>query len=278
MFIENFQDTSERPSIAETLKTIKQKHDESLQNYVKHFCNARNTISYIQDIEIINAFHDGVSDINTVEEIAMKKPKTVDDLLAVADVCIEASETWAQLLESRGKEPLKKKQDNWEVNITDRRDYEDHGDRGYHGNRQQQSSDQKEKRLFHRPADVEKWCEIHRTAEHDMKECKTFLNRKKMPRSAAPVSQERYRGEHHRADPNNEDQMGKISVIFGGSMSITLKTQGKMLKWEISLAQRIKHGRKMKWSDMDILFVPEDHPEMELSERNLSFVIKLLIG
>jgi hypothetical protein len=91
MFINNFQGTHERPSIAEILKTIKQKHDESLQNYVKRFCNARNTIPYIQDIEVINAFHDGVSDIKTVEEIAMKKLKMVVDLLKVADVCIEAS-------------------------------------------------------------------------------------------------------------------------------------------------------------------------------------------
>jgi hypothetical protein len=56
MFIENFQGTYERPSSAKTLKTIKQKHDESLRDYVKHFCNARNGIPYIQDIEIINAF------------------------------------------------------------------------------------------------------------------------------------------------------------------------------------------------------------------------------
>jgi fructose 1,6-bisphosphatase len=63
----------------------------SLWEYVKYFCNARNTIPYIQDIEIINVFHDGVSDIKTVEEIVMKKPKIVADLLAVVNVCIEAS-------------------------------------------------------------------------------------------------------------------------------------------------------------------------------------------
>jgi hypothetical protein len=27
------------------------------------------------------------------------------------------------------------------------------------------------------------------------------------------------------------------------------------------MAQRIKPGRKMKWSDVDISFGPEDHPE-----------------
>jgi hypothetical protein len=47
MFISNFQGTYERPSIAETLKTIRQKHDESLQDYVKYFCNSRNSILYI---------------------------------------------------------------------------------------------------------------------------------------------------------------------------------------------------------------------------------------
>jgi hypothetical protein len=95
MFIKNFQGTYEHPYIAETLNTIRQKHDESLRDYVKHFYNGRNDISYIQDIEIINAFRDVVSDIKTVEEIALKKPKTMVDLLTVADVCIEASEAQA---------------------------------------------------------------------------------------------------------------------------------------------------------------------------------------
>jgi hypothetical protein len=72
MFIGNFYGTYEHPSTAETLKTIKQKHDESLRGYVKHFCIAKNTILYIQDIKIINAFRDGVSDIKTMEEITIK--------------------------------------------------------------------------------------------------------------------------------------------------------------------------------------------------------------
>jgi hypothetical protein len=47
MFIRNFQGTYECPSTAETLKTIRQKHNESLRDYVKHFCNTRNAIPYI---------------------------------------------------------------------------------------------------------------------------------------------------------------------------------------------------------------------------------------
>jgi hypothetical protein len=102
----------------------------------------------------------------------------VADLLPVVNVCIEASEAWAQIMESRGKGTSRKKDDH-EVNTADRGDCKD---RGFCG---KQSSEQKEKRHFWHPDDAEKWCEIHRTTGHDLKECKTFLDRKKMPPTVA---------------------------------------------------------------------------------------------
>jgi hypothetical protein len=234
------------------LKTIRQKHDVSLRDYVKHFCNARNTIPYIQDIEIINAFHDRFSDIKIVEEIAMKKPKTVADLLVVVDVCIEASEARTRLLESRGKGTSQKK-DDCEVNTADRGDRRDRGGHRFRGNK---SSEQKEKMPFRRPDDTEKWCEIHRTVGHDLVECKTFLDQKKMPPPAAPALQEPRWVDQRREESDEDEQMEEINVIFGGSMPLTSKTQGKKLQCEISLAQHIEPGRRMRWSDVDISFRP----------------------
>jgi hypothetical protein len=71
--------------------------------------------------------------------------------------------------------------------------------------------------------------------------------------------------------------MAEINMIFRGSMSITSKTQGKKLQREISLAQQIEPRRRMRWSDDYISFGPEDHPDTELSERNLPLVVKIPI-
>jgi hypothetical protein len=72
--------------------------------------------------------------------------------------------------------------------------------------------------------------------------------------------------------------MGEINVIFRGNMSLTSMTQGKKLHREIILALHVEPGRRMRWSDVDISFRLEDHPDVELSDRNLSVVVKIPIG
>jgi hypothetical protein len=70
---------------------------------------------------------------------------------------------------------------------------------------------------------------------------------------------------------------GRLMLSSGGNMSLASKTQGKKLQREISLAQRIEPGRRIRWSNIDISFGPEDHSDAELSDRNLPFVVKILI-
>jgi hypothetical protein len=95
---------------------------------------------------------------------------------------------------------------------------------------------------------------------------------------ATPTPQDHRRGEHRREVSDGDEHMTKINMIFGGSMSITSKMQGKKIQREISLNQHIEPGRRMKWSDDYITFEPEDHPVTELTERNLPLVVKIPIG
>jgi hypothetical protein len=98
-----------------------------------------------------------------------------------------------------------------------------------------------------------------------------------MPPPAVSAPQDPLQGEHHREISDGDEHMAEINVIFGGSMLITPKTQGKKLQREISLAQQIEPGRRMRWSDDYISFGLEDCPDTELSERNLSLIVKILI-
>jgi hypothetical protein len=93
-----------------------------------------------------------------------------------------------------------------------------------------------------------------------------------------PAPQEPRWVDQRRADFDGDEQMGKINMIFGCRMSITSKTQRKRLQCEISQTQRIELGRRMKWSNVSILFRPEDHPDTELFDRNLPFMVKIPIG
>jgi hypothetical protein len=72
-----------------------------------------------------------------------------------------------------------------------------------HGNQKQPPTDQKERRSFCYPADAKKLCEIYRTTRHDLEECRTYLDCKKMPEK--PATQEPHRGDHHQANPNNDE-------------------------------------------------------------------------
>jgi hypothetical protein len=87
-----------------------------------------------------------------------------------------------------------------------------------------------------------------------LEECRTYLDRKKVPEK--PATQEAHRGEHRRTDPDNDEQLDEINIIFRGSLSIVSKTQGKKLERETRLAHHIEPGRRMKWSETDILFGP----------------------
>jgi hypothetical protein len=94
---------------------------------------------------------------------------------------------------------------------------------------------------------------------------------------SALAPQEPRRREHRREISDGDEHMAEINVIFGGSVSITSKTQGNKLQRKISLAQKIEPGRRMRWSDDYISFGPKDHPATELFERILLLVIKILI-
>jgi hypothetical protein len=66
LFIGNFQGTYKWPVTTKTLETIKQKSNENLCDFIKHFFNTTNVILHIQNIMIINAFYNSVTNLKRV--------------------------------------------------------------------------------------------------------------------------------------------------------------------------------------------------------------------
>ena len=83
------------------------------------FCKVRNEITEINDIDVIITFKDAVRDVKTIEMLALKKPKTVAELLGIAEQCVEMAEARARL-EPQKKSTRKEKSHVWEVANTGR--------------------------------------------------------------------------------------------------------------------------------------------------------------
>jgi hypothetical protein len=218
-----------------------------------------------RDIRATNHREDGISNIKTVEEIAMKKPNIMANLLVVADECNKASKAHARPLDHKGK-GSKKKQEDREVDTIGHKDLD--------------RFDQKFKCTFWRPTNAKKWCKIHRMIDLDLEECKIYQNHNKMdPEYPAKNAQvEQCRGEHRHAQDDDEEWFGDINMILSGSLVIASKAHGKKLKCKINLAQQLDPGRRLKWSEMEITFGPDNHLKIELTNRNLPLVAKIPIN
>jgi hypothetical protein len=81
----------------------------------------------------------------------------------------------------------------------------------------------------------------------------------------------------------------RLCAMFTGNIQGTYEQEHDESLWDyvkcfcnarnaIPNTHQIEPGRRMNWPDTDILFGLEDHPKTELSNQNLSFMVKLPIG
>jgi hypothetical protein len=84
-FIRNFRATSEQPGVNWDLANILQKKEESLREFIQIFCNKRNVITEVDDKSIIMFFKKGLRDSSIIHKLAMKIPRTSEEMLVIAN-------------------------------------------------------------------------------------------------------------------------------------------------------------------------------------------------
>jgi hypothetical protein len=81
----NFKSTYKRPSSIEEVKACVQQHNEKLRSYIQRWSVIKNSVVKVSDERAINAFTLGLRRGDLVEEMGRIKPKTVSDLMDIAN-------------------------------------------------------------------------------------------------------------------------------------------------------------------------------------------------
>jgi hypothetical protein len=67
------------------LASVVQKKGESLQEYIQRFCNKTNVIPEVDDKSIVMFFNKGLREPSLIWKLAMKNPRTLDEMFYIAN-------------------------------------------------------------------------------------------------------------------------------------------------------------------------------------------------
>jgi hypothetical protein len=84
-FARNFCSTYKRPASLEEVKSCRQGRDETLCSYIQHWSVIKNSTEDVSDERATDAFSAGLCHSDLVEEIGRIKPRTVSELMDIAN-------------------------------------------------------------------------------------------------------------------------------------------------------------------------------------------------
>jgi hypothetical protein len=84
-FMNNFKSTYKRPASIEEVKACVQQHNETLRAYIQRWSIIKNSAVEVSDERAIDSFTLGLQRGDLVEEMGRIKPKTVSDLMDIAN-------------------------------------------------------------------------------------------------------------------------------------------------------------------------------------------------
>jgi hypothetical protein len=202
-FTSNFRSTYKRPTSIEEVKACVQQRKETLRAYIQRWSLIKNSVVEVSDERAIDAFIIGLRRRDLVEEIGRIKPKTVSDLMDVANRFADGEDACNN---KRTRSPEDDRRNRYGSQRRRSRNYDNYGSHsqvaaGYKDNSYQGSDRRSSGYQSYEKEDYKKFptresreynpsledmlngpCHIHsafvdrkRVSRHAMKDCTTFL-------------------------------------------------------------------------------------------------------
>ena len=92
-FVANFKGSYERHLTLNDLRAVRQRHDETLRQYLQRFYQTHHKIARAADADVISAFREGVTNERMLEKLGIRDHLTsIVDLVELAGKCAKAEE------------------------------------------------------------------------------------------------------------------------------------------------------------------------------------------
>jgi hypothetical protein len=101
-FARNFRSTYERPTSLEEIKSCVQQKEETLHSYIQRWSVIKNLAEDVSHERAIDAFSSGLHCTDLVEEIGRARPKTVSELMEIANRFADGEDAYNN---KRGRSP-----------------------------------------------------------------------------------------------------------------------------------------------------------------------------
>jgi hypothetical protein len=93
-FAINFCSTYKRPALLEEIKVCVQKKGETLRSYIQRWSVIKNSAEDVSDERAIDTFSAGLHHSDLVEEIGRTRPRTVSELMEVANRFVDGEDAY----------------------------------------------------------------------------------------------------------------------------------------------------------------------------------------
>jgi hypothetical protein len=205
-FTSNFNSTYKRPASIEEVKACVQQRNEMLRSYIQRWTIIKNSAVEVSDERAIDTFTLGLRQGDLVEEMGRIRPKTVSDLMDIANIFVDGEDVCNN---KRTRSPEDDRGNRYGGQRRRSRNYDNYGshsqvatrykDNNYQGDDRRNSGyrsygredygnsksfQSREPREYNPSPDdtLNRLCHIHsafvdgkRVSRHALKDCKTFL-------------------------------------------------------------------------------------------------------